>query len=376
VIVVARALGVLQALLLVVARLLPILTPIVRPVVRVLLNLLAPIGAVAALVVAVRMLAARIFPRRELDLGDAVVLITGGSRGLGLAMAEEFALQGVRGLILCARGEADLLAAQDRVGRLGVPVLTVRCDVSRPDEVGHLADRAYEHFGRVDVLVNNAGMISVGPLESQSLGDFEQAMDIMYWGVLHPTLAVLPRMKERGSGRIVNITSIGGKISVPHLLPYNASKFAAVGLSEGLRAELAKDGILVTTIVPGLMRTGSHVNALFKGRHRLEFMWFSLGASLPFTSIDIRSAAKQVIRAVRRGDAELIITPQAQAMARMTGAFPGLMSQAMATVNRMLPPGDGRERIPGRESHTPVSKSFLTSLGERAARRYQHVDRN
>src|SRR5450759_4776995 len=114
---------------------------------------------------------------------------------------------------------------------------------------------------------------------------FELAMDVMYWGVLYPTLAVLPQMREHKRGRIVNITSIGGKVSIPHLLPYNSAKFAAVGLSEGLRAELAMDGVTVTTIVPGLMRTGSHINAYFKGKQEREYTWFALGASLPVISM-------------------------------------------------------------------------------------------
>jgi short-subunit dehydrogenase len=105
-------------------------------------------------------------------------------------------------------------------------------------------------------LVNNAGVIQMGPVEDQSLEDFEEALGTMFYGVLMPIWSVLPQMISRGEGRIVNITSIGGKLSVPHLLPYNCAKFAAVGLSEGLRAELGRSKISVTTIVPGLMRTG------------------------------------------------------------------------------------------------------------------------
>jgi short-subunit dehydrogenase len=107
-----------------------------------------------------------------------------------------------------------------------------------------------QRVGLIDVLVNNAGLIRVGPFAAMTLDDFQQTMDVMFWGPLHTTLAVLPSMRERKQGSIVNIVSIGGKVGVPHLLPYSCAKFALVALSEGLRAELAPDGIRVTTIVP------------------------------------------------------------------------------------------------------------------------------
>src|SRR5213078_5332449 len=123
-------------------------------------------------------------------------------------------------------------------------------------------------------------------------------MAVIFWGTLYPTLAVLPQMLERRSGRIVNITSIGGKVSVPHLLPYNCAKFAALGFSEGLRAELAKDGVSVATVIPGLMRTGSVVSAEFKGRTEAEFTWFSALARSPLTSMDVRRAARRILAAM------------------------------------------------------------------------------
>src|SRR5581483_5724484 len=152
----------------------------------------------------------------------------------------------------------------------------------------------------VDILVNNASIIQVAPVEALGPREFQHAMAVNFWGVVHPTLAGLPRMRARRRGRIVTITSIGGKVSVPHLLPYGAAKFAAVGFSEGLRAELARDGISVTTIVPGLMRTGSILNAVFKGPHRAEFAAFSVLGSLPLVSMDAERAARQIVAATRR----------------------------------------------------------------------------
>src|SRR5204863_2590958 len=125
---------------------------------------------------------------------------------------------------------------------------------------------------------------------------------------VHTTLDVMPDMRARREGRIVNISSIGGKVSVPHLLPYSASKFALVGLSEGLRAELAKDGIVVTTVCPGLMRTGSPRNAQFKGQHRAEYAWFTLSDSMPFFSQSAERAARQILSACRHGEAEVVLS--------------------------------------------------------------------
>jgi short-subunit dehydrogenase len=303
------------------------------------------------------------------SVAGRVVLITGSSRGLGLALAEEFAAQGAR-LVICARDQRELETARARLAAHGAEVLAVTCDVSVQDDVQSLVNDATARFGHIDVLVNNAGVIQVGPLEAQTLTDFQEAMDVMFWGTVYPTLAVLPQMRQRGSGHIACITSIGGKVSVPHLLPYSCAKFAAVGFSEGLRAELARHGIKVTTVVPGLMRTGSHLNAYFKGKNEDEFTWFSLGATLPVAAMSARRAARRIVAAIRRGQAELILTPQAKALAMLHGVAPGTTADLLGLVNRVLPQAEGRDqdRHLGRESETPLTRSPLTALGRKAAR--------
>jgi short-subunit dehydrogenase len=205
-----------------------------------------------------------------------------------------------------------------------------------------------------------------------TLGDYRNAMDVNFWGALHMISAVLPAMRQRGAGRIVNIASIGGKVSVPHLSPYCASKFALVGLSEGLRAELAGDGILVTTVCPGLMRTGSPRNADFKGRHQAEYAWFSIGDALGLLSMDAERAAAQIVRACARGDAEVIVSLPAQLAARVQGLAPGLASAVLGVVNRLLPSvgGIGRAPLKGHESESALSPSWLTHRGDRAAARH------
>ena len=245
--------------------------------------------------------------RRVMNFHNRTVLITGGSRGLGLVMARQFAAKGAN-LVLVARDAEELARAREDLSVYNAEVLTVVCDITDHAQVDQMLAQVRERFGDIDVVVNNAGTIQVGPMEEMTYADYDEAMQTHYYAPLYLTLAVLPEMRRRKSGRIVNISSIGGKISVPHLLPYSASKFALVGLSEGMRSELDKDNMYVTTVCPGLMRTGSHVNAKFKGQHRAEYTLFSIGDSLPFTSTDAETAAKQIVTACKYGDAELVIS--------------------------------------------------------------------
>jgi NAD(P)-dependent dehydrogenase (short-subunit alcohol dehydrogenase family) len=311
---------------------------------------------------------------REYDLRGRVVLITGGSRGLGLVMAREFVGEGAR-VAICARDGGELERARAELGGRGNRVMAVPCDVTEREQVKEMVEMVTRHFGRIDVLVNNAGTIQVGPVEVMTLEDYEQAMKAHFWGPLYTTLAVLPQMRKRREGRIVNISSIGGKVSVPHLVPYSASKFALVGLSEGLRSELMKDGVVVTTVCPGLMRTGSPRNANFKGQHRAEYAWFSISDSLPVTSMRAERAARQVVAACKRGDAEVVLSIQAQLAVKFHGLFPGLTQDLLGLVNLLLPApgGIGRKRAKGRDSQSSLSPSWLTALGERAAVRNNEV---
>ena len=278
--------------------------------------------------------------RREVDLQGRVALITGASRGLGFLLARALAQEGCR-VAICARDGDELERARVALEAEGAEVLTQQCDVSDQVQVDALVAAVVERFGRVDVLVNNAGIIQVGPLQTLSVADFEAAMGVMFWGTVYPTLAVLPSMRQHKSGHIVNITSIGGKISAPRLLPYNSAKFAATGFSQGLHAELAREGIAVTTIVPGFMRTGSHLNARFQGEE--QYAWFALGASLPLVSMDAERAAKQIVQAVKRREAERILSIPAIVVARFHGLFPGTTARLQGLVNRWLLPGADRE---------------------------------
>ncbi len=315
--------------------------------------------------------------RREADLTDQVVLITGGSRGLGLALAQEFGRHGAR-LALCARDAGELERAQGKLAGQGMDAYTVVCDLTDPAQVARLIADVTAYYGRIDVLVNNAGIIEVGPVQNMARSDFEDALAVDFWGVLDPILAVLPQMRARGSGRIVNITSIGGKVAFPHLLPYVAAKFAATGLSEGLRAELARDGITITTIVPGLLRTGSFGNAFFKGDKPREYAWFGLGDNLPGGTISAERAAREIVTATRRGEAERILSVPANLLARLHGLAPAATGGLLTLINNLALPKpsdqpDGYAVSQGKEVAPDVPARPLfeatTGLGQAAAER-------
>jgi short-subunit dehydrogenase len=234
-----------------------------------------------------------------------------------------------------------------------------------------------QRLGPIDVLVNNAGIIGIGPIEHMGLDDFRKSLANNFYSALHCILAVAPGMRARRRGRIANITSIGGKLSVPHLLPYSVSKFALVGLSEGLRAEFAKDRIAITTVVPGLMRTGSPRQAEVKGQVRKELAWFSIGDALPLASISAERAARTILRAIRRGDAEVILSLPAKIGAWLHGVVPGLTTDLLGLVNRALPSPDGagNRGVPGKAIVPPPAPKWLTALSDRAAERNNEFER-
>jgi len=299
---------------------------------------------------------------------DRNVLITGGSRGLGLVLARQLAERGAR-LILCARDAEELARVKAEFHARGHQVLTIVCDVMQPDSVRCMIEQITDQGIVIDVVINNAGTIQGGPLECMTIEDYDEAMRTHFYGPLFVNEAVLPSMRRRGEGRIVNISSIGGRVSVPHLLPYSASKFALVGYSLGLRSELAKDGIVVTTVCPGLMRTGSPRNASFKGQHAAEYAWFKISDSLPILSANAPRAAQQIIDACSYGDAFLVIGAPAKLADKLYSVLPGLGADAFALINRMLPgPGGiGQQRARGYDSESSLSQSPLTTLTQQAA---------
>src|SRR5947209_304880 len=327
--------------------------------------------AAGALTVGAALISRGLRAIRRISFRDRSVLITGGSRGFGLQMARQFGVEGAR-VLLAARDQAELDRARDDLRDRGVDASTFACDITDRAQAERLVEHIVARYGAIDVLINNAGIIQVGPLDHMQPRDFEEAMAVHFWAPLHTMLAAIPHMRRQGAGRIVNISSIGGKIGVPHLAPYCASKFALTGLSDSLRAELGKDGIYVTTVCPGMMRTGSPFNAWFKGRHRDEFTWFAISDSIPGASISGERAASQIVEACRHGDAELVITLPAKLAVMANAVMPESVALAMSLANRVLPgptdaSGDGARS--GWQSLSDWAPSRLTTLTERAAER-------
>jgi short-subunit dehydrogenase len=309
---------------------------------------------------------------RPSKLRNKVVFVSGGSRGLGLLLAREFCRRGAR-VAISAR-DADELG---RAAKQLEPhqVLTIAADMTVREQVVGAIEKTVARLGPVDVLVNNAGTITVGPVATMTIEDYRESLAVHFWGPYFATEAVIHSMRQRASGRIVNISSIGGKISVPHLLPYCVGKFALTGFSEGLRSELLKDNVYVTTVCPGLMRTGSPRNAFFKGKNEAEYAWFSISDALPLISISAERAARRIVDACVRGEAEVVLSLPAKLATKMHALFPSAAIDLLGVINRLLPSpgGVGTDVRKGKESFSTASPSWITVLDERAAQRNNQI---
>lgn len=296
-----------------------------------------------------------------------VVLITGASRGLGLVLAREFASRGAK-LALCARSADKLEIARQELEASGAQVIARPADLTNEAEVKAVIDDVIKYYGRIDVLVNNAGIIQVGPAENMTMNDYEEAMKVNFWAPLYAIHSALPYFRRQHAGRIVNITSIGGKIAVPHLLPYSASKFAAVGLSEGLQAELKQYNIHVTTVVPNLMRTGSPRNIDVKGDHEKEYAWFKISGSSPLLSQDAETAARHIIDAMEHGHKEAVLSLSGKFASVVKGIAPGWVGAVMTIANKYLPkPTSSTETKKGYEVESRLSRGPIAKYSDTAA---------
>jgi NAD(P)-dependent dehydrogenase (short-subunit alcohol dehydrogenase family) len=307
-------------------------------------------------------------------LRGRVVVITGGSRGLGFALARELARGGAV-VTIAGRDAATVERAQDRLAGEGLRVDGLPCDVRRTVDAEALIAHAEARSGPVDVLINVAGVIQVGSVWDQSLDDFRESVDTHVFGPLNTMRAVLPAMRARRDGVIVNIASVGGVIAPPHLVPYAAGKFGLVGLSQGYAAEVAHDGISVITVCPGLMRTGSPDHAIFKGRTKAEYTWFALADSNPLLSTSTENAVRRIVRAIAHREPFVTITPLARLAQIANGLAPNTTMRLLALGARMLPPPaeDQHTRREGAQSHTALAPSLLTAL-DRIAKRQNNEE--
>ena len=296
----------------------------------------AAVGVTAAVIAITRALTATPPPE------GAVVLVTGGSRGLGFAIASRFAERPVN-LVLSARNMNELQQAQqsllDRHTHLRPEnFYLISADLAKPEDCQRMINEAFARFGRIDILVNNAGIIHVGPIEAMTAEIFEHTMRVNFLAAMQATWAALPRLLAqspapgwKNRAAIVNISSIGGKMAVPHMLPYTAPKFALTGFSEGLYAEVKGKGIHVLTVCPGLMRTGGEDHAIFHGDIKAEQAWFKLSAKTPGFSTTREHAARKIFDALAEGRTEVTIEWKAYLAARFAGLFPG----ALQVLNRL-----------------------------------------
>ena len=351
----------------------------------------SPVRAIAVLknrliwsasAVAAAAIANAVRDRGSFQFRGRCVLITGGSRGLGFLLAQEFARRGAR-VAIVARDREELWRAARQLRRITRNVLPIAADLMSRKDIEAAVAKVERKFGAVDVLVNNAGIISVGPLDTSTPADYQNSLNTHFWAPYHATMAVLPEMRRRKQGRIVNISSIGGKISVPHLLPYSVGKFALTAFSEGRRAQLLQHKIYVTTVCPGLMRTGSPRNATFNrgqgvgvgqdpheraDRRHVDRAAERVATLQPVAQLQPHSVAQ-------RGEAELVLSTPAKLAVLLNGLFPGATANLMALFNYMLPgPGGiGRNARKGKESFSFLSPSLVTVLTERAALRNNQV---
>jgi len=314
-------------------------------------------------------------------LAGKKVLVVGGSRGLGFAAARRFLREGAD-VAICARSEAELTRAvgalrdvaetmRDTAGE-APKVLSLCADVTETQAASAMIEKVIAEFGRVDVLVNCAVEVTIGPLEALTAEDFEQAFRGIFFAVYRPTMAVLPHMKARGFGRIVNVSSVAGKAPVPHSGTYVAGKFAATGFSAICAAELRKYGICVSTIFPPPLRNGAWLNGSYKGLAEEELTWFARSLHSPLTSADPERAARAIVEAARFGDVERMVTPSSFLQARLHALCPSLSIALAAFLDARLPnTPPGAAALPAFSGEELVTHSGMPALGRvsRAARR-------
>lgn len=313
--------------------------------------------------------------QQRIGLRGKVALVTGGSAGLGLQIARELVARGAQ-VVICGRDQTTLEGAAAELRAAGGVVEPYVCDVADRRAVEAMVRDVEARLGPVEVLVNNAGEIDIGEVGPGEHETFARMLDIMFWGVLNPTLALLGPMRERGRGRIANVTSIGGRVAVPHLVAYSCAKHAAYAFSQGLRAEVADDGILVTTVVPGLMHTGSHRAARVRGGDRAEYSWFAVAGANALSATSPEHAARRIVSGLRHGDAHVVIGLDAKIATRVEGLAPATVNRILSLVDRVLPDtadGGSTARRPGWSLETALTRSAATRAGrEQAADLQRH----
>ncbi len=288
-------------------------------------------------------------------------------------MAQEFGAQGCR-IAVCARDQQEIDIALADLALRGIEAEGFPCDVTKDADLDQLIARVTAKFGSIDILVNNAGLIQVSPVQDLQHQDFEEAMNLMFWAPVNLTLKVLPKLRAQGGGHVINISSVGGRVAIPHLLPYCCAKFALTGFSTGLSSELDSEQIHVLTVTPGLMRTGSYLQAEFKGKRETEFAWFSLVGNIPGVSVPVSQAARNIREALENRETSCTVSLPAKLLIQSEALLPEATRTVMQMVNSYVLPaaGGNTEAAKGKQLNKRWGSLFqlLTSLGRNAARVY------
>jgi NAD(P)-dependent dehydrogenase (short-subunit alcohol dehydrogenase family) len=304
------------------------------------------------------------------ELRGKVAVVAGGSRGLGRVIARELAQRGAR-VAICGRSAPALERTRAWLERDGLSVLSEVVDLRLSDQVDAFVEKVSHELGPIDILVANAASIDVSPIECLTAADFDAAVSEIFGSAVRVSLAVLPSMRARRRGTLTYIGSLGGRFGVPHLAPYSAAKFALRGFAEALHAEVAADGVHVLNVSPGLMRTGSHLHARFRGKVERELGWFGAAAIAPVVSIATERAARYIVRSIARQDRFLVYTPAARLGIWLHDVLPGLWSSLAALAGLLLPRANWEansfERREGAQVMRESSSRLIRLIGARSA---------
>jgi short-subunit dehydrogenase len=271
------------------------------------------------------------------NLQGSRVLITGASQGIGRALAVLAAKKGMH-VLAAARSEELLRELREEVRQSGGTLETILADVTSPDDRRQMIEAAQEHFGGLDVLINNAGIGATGHLFEASPERLRKIMEVNFFGVTETTRTCLPLLRGGTRPAIVNISSIAGKRAIPARSEYSASKFAVQGFSEALRAELAKDGIDVLVVCPGLTQTNFSQNMLEqKAAMKIDHL----------RGMTPEQVAEATLRTLAKGRNEVCLTLQGKLIAWVSRFFPRLADRIARRKVRAL----FHDEIAARQQH-------------------------
>ncbi len=253
---------------------------------------------------------------------DAVTIITGASAGIGRAAAMTFAGAGAR-VVLVSRDPARLSEAAAAIRAAGGEALAVPADVTRDDDVDRMVDSVLDRYGRIDILVCNAGVGLYGDVADLPMEALRRTFEVNYFGVVRCIQAALPSMRRARSGLIQIVSSVIGRRSIPGYSGYCATKFALYALAEALRLELRSDGIKVQTVYPALTATGFPANAVIRNPAR---------SNAPPRGMSPERVAQHMLRAARRGSRDHVITLGGRVLTAMNGLAPRIVDAVVARV--------------------------------------------